>query len=62
MSSFGISITITRKNMTNTTLKLEDFAVEKLTKKQQKTVRGGDDPNQIEPPIKGGGGTGGNQG
>lgn len=55
MSSFEISITITRKNMTGTTLRLEDFAVEKLTKKQQKTVRGGDVPDEINPPIKEGG-------
>jgi hypothetical protein len=58
LSSFGISITITRKNMTLTTLKLEDFAVEKLTKKQQKIVRGGDAPLDGEP-TKGGGGSGG---
>jgi hypothetical protein len=45
--------------MTSTTLKLEDFAVEKLTKKQQKTVRGGDEPQPIIDPVKGGG-TGGN--
>lgn len=43
--------------MTRTTLKLEDFAVEKLTKKQQKTVRGGSEPEEIKDPIKGGGGT-----
>ena len=54
MPSFEISITITRKNMTGTTLKLEDFAVEKLTKKQQKTVRGGDEPQPITDPTKGG--------
>jgi hypothetical protein len=59
LPSFEISITITRKNMTSTTLKLEDFAVEKLTKKQQKTVRGGDEPQPIIDPVKGGG-TGGN--
>ena len=47
--------------MTNTTLKLEDFAVEKLTKKEQKTVRGGDAPEGKDP-ISGGGGNGGNQG
>lgn len=40
--------------MTGTTLKLEDFAVEKLTKKQQKTVRGGDEPQPITDPTKGG--------
>jgi hypothetical protein len=58
LSSFEISITITRKNMTRTTLKLEDFAVEKLTKKHQKTVRGGDEPQDAkEPPVRGGGGT-----
>lgn len=59
MPSFEISITITRKNMTRTTLKLEDFAVEKLTKKQQKTIHGGDDPGGGIEPTKGGG-TGGN--
>jgi len=57
LSSFEISITITRKNMTRTTLRLEDFAVEKLTKNQQKTVRGGDEPEGPKEPIKGGGGT-----
>lgn len=47
--------------MTNTTLKLEDFAVEKLTKKQQKTVRGGDEPQAPVDPTKGGTiGNGGN--
>lgn len=45
--------------MTRTTLKLEDFAVEKLTKKQQKTIQGGDDPSGGIEPTKGGG-TGGN--
>lgn len=45
--------------MTGTTLKLEDFAVEKLTKKQQKTIHGGDDPGVGIEPTKGGG-TGGN--
>ncbi|MEZ0128386.1 rSAM-modified peptide [Flavobacterium sp. LBUM151] len=44
--------------MTLTTLKLEDFALEKLTKKQQKIVRGGDAPLDGEP-TKGGGGSGG---
>ncbi|WP_264535917.1 rSAM-modified peptide [Flavobacterium sp. N1736] len=39
--------------MTSTTLKLEDFAGEKLTKKQQKTVRGGDEPQGPGDPIKG---------
>ena len=43
--------------MTRTTLRLEDFAVEKLTKNQQKTVRGGDEPEGPKEPIKGGGGT-----
>ncbi|TDO83628.1 hypothetical protein EV143_10164 [Flavobacterium chryseum] len=45
--------------MTSTTLKLEDFAVEKLTKNQQKTVRGGDAPEDTIEPNKGGG-SGGN--
>jgi hypothetical protein len=44
--------------MTNTTLKLEDFAVEKLTKNQQKTVRGGDAPDGPGDPVRGGGSTG----
>ncbi|SHM06588.1 rSAM-modified peptide [Flavobacterium pectinovorum] len=44
--------------MTRTTLKLEDFAVEKLTKKQQKTVKGGDQQEPIIDPIKGGGSNG----
>lgn len=60
MSSFEISITITRKNMTSTTLRLEDFAVEKLTKKQQKTVRGGDVQEPVIDPTKGNGGNPGN--
>ncbi len=59
MSSFEISIIITRKNMTRTTLKLEDFAVEKLTTKQQKTVRGGDAPEDDKDPNKSGGGLAG---
>jgi hypothetical protein len=54
LSSFEISITITRKNMTSKTLKFEDFEVEKLTKKQQKTVRGGDEAQCIVDPTKGG--------
>ncbi|WP_456312731.1 hypothetical protein [Pseudomonas shirazensis] len=45
--------------MTRTTLKLEDFAVEKLTTKQQKTVRGGDAPEDDKDPNKSGGGLAG---
>jgi len=60
LPSFEISITITRKNMTRTTLKLEDFAVEKLTKKQQKTVQGGDEPAIVDPTKGGTIGNGGN--
>ncbi|MFH7016462.1 rSAM-modified peptide [Flavobacterium sp. FlaQc-47] len=36
--------------MKNTTLKFEDFELEKLSRMQQKTVKGGDDPT--EPSIQ----------
>lgn len=44
-------------------LKFEDFKAEKITKNQQKMVRGGDptdgeDPITVKDPIRGGGGTG----
>ncbi|SDZ61479.1 hypothetical protein SAMN05444397_110122 [Flavobacterium aquidurense] len=47
--------------MANQKLKFEDFEVEKLSKNQQKTVRGGDADSDIDPGKKGGGtiGTGG---
>ncbi|MEP6804616.1 MAG: rSAM-modified peptide [Flavobacterium sp.] len=32
--------------MKNTTLKFEDFQSEKLSRTQQKTVKGGDDPTE----------------
>ncbi|MFH7014312.1 rSAM-modified peptide [Flavobacterium sp. FlaQc-52] len=41
-------------------IKFEDFKADKLSKKQQKAVRGGDDPIDVKDPIKGGGNTGGN--
>ncbi|WP_166922547.1 rSAM-modified peptide [Flavobacterium poyangense] len=41
-------------------LKFEDFRTEKLSKKEQKTVRGGDGPGDGKDPIRGGGNTGGN--
>ncbi|MNY70672.1 hypothetical protein D3C86_2088550 [compost metagenome] len=36
--------------MANKKLKFEDFESEKLSKNQQKTVRGGDDENVPPPP------------
>ncbi|MEG0850390.1 rSAM-modified peptide [Flavobacterium plurextorum] len=36
--------------MSNQKLKFEDFQGEKISKNQQKTVRGGDDPNPPPPP------------
>jgi len=45
--------------MTSTRLKFEDFQEEKLTKKEQKTVRGGNADVENKDPNKGGnGGTG----
>lgn len=46
MSSFDKSINLICKNMKNTTLKFEDFQSEKLSRTQQKTVKGGDDPTE----------------
>jgi len=49
--------------MKNHKMKLEDFEADKLTKNQQKTVRGGDgeDPDPTDPGKGGhGGGAGGN--
>ncbi|WP_117595787.1 rSAM-modified peptide [Flavobacterium sp. Root420] len=43
--------------MANQKLKFEDFEAEKLSKNQQKTVRGGDGETDPEP-RKGGGGNG----
>jgi hypothetical protein len=43
--------------MTHQKLKLEDFEVEKLSKKQQKTIQGGDDPEGPDP-VKETGGNG----
>lgn len=48
MSSFDKSLTLTHINMTNQTLKFEDFENEKLSKNQQKTIHGGDTD-----PVKG---------
>ncbi|PWB22752.1 rSAM-modified peptide [Flavobacterium sp. HTF] len=42
--------------MGNKKLKFGDFKTEKLSPKQQKTVRGGDDPIDGKDPIRGGGG------
>jgi len=53
----------TSKKMKNHKMKLEDFEADKLTKNQQKTVRGGDgeDPDPTDPGKGGhGGGAGGN--
>jgi hypothetical protein len=45
--------------MKNYKIKLEDFETEKLSKTQQKTVRGGDgDEPQVDPTIKDGNGAG----
>jgi hypothetical protein len=45
--------------MTKKNLKFEDFEVEKLSKNEQKTVRGGDAADDEKDPIRGGGGGGG---
>jgi len=42
--------------MANQKLKFEDFEDEKLSKNQQKTVRGGDGETDPNPPGKGTGG------
>ncbi|PWB19838.1 rSAM-modified peptide [Flavobacterium sp. HTF] len=42
--------------MTKNNLKFEDFEAQKLSKNQQKTVRGGDAPDDGKDPIRGGGG------
>ena len=47
--------------MANKKLRFEDFEEEKLSKNQQKTVRGGDDPIVL-PPIDGDPGKGGTSG
>lgn len=44
--------------MKNYKIKFEDFETEKLSKNQQKTVRGGDD-EPIDPTIRDGKGAGG---
>lgn len=44
--------------MKNTTSKFEDFAIEKLSKNQQKAVRGGDG-SAPPPPVDPGKGSGG---
>ncbi|SNR23590.1 hypothetical protein SAMN04487979_101192 [Flavobacterium sp. ov086] len=55
MSSFDNAITLTHKNMTTQVLKLDDFRAQKLSKNQQKTVRGGDEnltnPNPPAEPL-----------
>jgi len=45
--SFDISVTLIQLKMATMNFKLEDFEVEKLTKNQQKKVRGGDDPTPV---------------
>jgi hypothetical protein len=42
--------------MTKKKLKFEDFTTEKLSKNQQKTICGGDYPEDEKDPIRGGGG------
>lgn len=45
--------------MNSKRLKFEDFETEKLSKKQQKIVKGGDDSDseiEIKDPVRGGGG------
>ncbi|RZJ52799.1 MAG: rSAM-modified peptide [Flavobacterium sp.] len=42
--------------MTKKNLKFGDFEIEKLSKNQQKTVRGGDMPEEGKDPVRGGGG------
>ena len=49
MSSFDKSLTLTHKNMTNQSLRFEDFQIEKLSKNQQKTVQGGENNDSIDP-------------
>jgi hypothetical protein len=44
--------------MANQKLKFEDFQAEKLSKNQQKTVRGGDGDSDNDPGTKGTGSTG----
>ncbi len=51
MSSFDNVITLTHKNMANRALNLEDFGAQKLSKNQQKIVRGGDGGNPITNPV-----------
>ena len=48
--------------MANQKLKFEDFEDEKLPKNQQKTVRGGDGDEDIDPTGGKNGGQGGNNG
>jgi len=66
LSSFDNVITLTHKNMATRALKLEDFGAQKLSKNQQKTVRGGEDltnppstPQEADPGRKPGTGGGG---
>jgi hypothetical protein len=42
--------------MTLKKLNFEDYKIEKLSPKQQKAVRGGDDPTDGKDPVRGGGG------
>ena len=59
LSSFGKTIILIHKNMTRKQLKFEDFNAEKLSKNQQKVVRGGDaEPDPIDPGKATGNGNG----
>lgn len=51
MSSFDNVINLTLKNMATKASKLEDFGAQKLSKNQQKIVRGGDGNNPVTYPI-----------
>lgn len=53
--SFDKSVTLTHKEMANMKLKFEDFQDEKLSKNQQKMVRGGDEAAPAIDPNRGGG-------
>lgn len=49
--SFDISVTLIQLKMATMNFKLEDFEVEKLTKNQQKKVRGGDEVTTSSAPV-----------
>jgi hypothetical protein len=50
--SFDKSVTLTHKDMANMKLKFEDFQDEKLSKNQQKMVRGGDETTPAIDPVR----------